>query len=166
MVDAVDGATRSRIMSRIRNRDTKPELLIRRELFKRGYRYRLNDRKLKGSPDLVFRKHKAVVFVHGCFWHRHDCRHFSWPKSRAEFWKNKLEANHRRDIDALYILNDAGWRTLVVWECAVRGKSTKDISMVAEMAAHFIESDMIHSEIDEISVGQANVPISGRDRKS
>ena len=121
MADIVDRETRSRMMSGIRGRDTKPELAIRRHLHAAGYRFRVHDRRLPGCPDLVLPKHRAVIFVHGCFWHHHEqCRFATIPATRAEFWKSKFESNQLRDNRNSETLLRAGWRVAVVWECAVK----------------------------------------------
>ncbi len=110
-------------MSGIRSKNTKPEILIRSELFRQGFRYRIHDRKLPGKPDLVLRKFQAVLFIHGCFWHRHNCHLFKWPSSRVEFWKAKINRNVQLDGMAIAKLQDIGWRTGIVWECALKGKT-------------------------------------------
>lgn len=138
--DIVDAATRSRMMSGIRGRDTKPEMLIRRGLHGRGFRFRLHDRKLPGRPDLVLPKHDAVIFVHGCFWHGHDCHLFRWPKTREEFWRVKISGNRARDERAIDQLEEAGWRVLTVWECAMRGPESVGIDATVEGAAGWLES--------------------------
>lgn len=109
-------------MRAIRCKDTKPELLVRKALHARGFRYRVHVRSLPGSPDLVFPKYQSVIFIHGCFWHRHDCSYFKMPKTRTEFWSSKIAANIRRDESAICALHSLGWRVLVVWECALRKK--------------------------------------------
>jgi DNA mismatch endonuclease, patch repair protein len=119
MADVVDAATRSRMMSGIRGKDTKPEMIVRRALHKGGFRYRLHDKKLPGRPDIVLPKYKTVIFVHGCFWHRHGCKHFKWPKTRVEFWREKIEGNVRRDEMSISELKQHGWSTFVIWECQV-----------------------------------------------
>lgn len=117
----MDSQTRSKVMSRIRGRDTKPELILRRSLHARGFRFRLCQRVLPGSPDIVLRKWNTVIFVHGCFWHRHpSCRYAATPKSRPEFWLSKFEANVVRDQATQSALRDEGWRVAVVWECALK----------------------------------------------
>lgn len=113
MTDIVDRLTRSRMMSGIKGKDTKPELIVRRELHKRGYRYKLHDNTLPGKPDVVFPKYKAIIEVHGCFWHKHDCHIFKWPKSKQEFWKAKILGNVARDQKNIAKLNTKGWRVLV-----------------------------------------------------
>lgn len=110
-------------MSRVRGRDTKPEMLVRRLTHGMGYRYRLHRRGLPGSPDLVFPSRMKVIFVHGCFWHQHEgCPRAFTPKSRAEYWKAKLDSNRERDRVTISRLDAQGWRSLVVWECEVAGE--------------------------------------------
>lgn len=125
MVDNLTPAQRSERMARVRGKDTKPELIVRRLVHGMGFRYRLYYKGLPGRPDLVFPRRRKAIFVHGCFWHRHDdpaCRLSRLPKSRIGFWLPKLEANHLRDIRNLATLNAAGWSTLVVWECELKHK--------------------------------------------
>ena len=120
MPDIVTPERRSRMMSGIRGRDTRPELAVRRYLHSQGLRYRLHVRDLPGRPDIVLPRHRTVVFVHGCFWHRHNgCRFAYTPKSRADFWLPKLEGNVVRDARDQRRLRDLGWRIAVVWECEV-----------------------------------------------
>ena len=129
MTDIVDRAVRSRMMAGIGGRDTKPELVLRRALHARGFRYRLHDRKLPGTPDLVFRRFGAVCFVHGCFWHRHaGCPYATDPATRPEFWQAKFEANVERDRRVRENLIEAGWRVAIVWECALRSNRAELIS--------------------------------------
>ena len=116
-MDTLSPRERSHRMSLIRDRDTGPELLVRRLIHGMGYRYRKHDRRLPGKPDLVFAGRHKVIFVHGCFWHRHNCPLGRMPKSRLEFWSEKLEGNRRRDGRNLRQLRAAGWTPLVVWEC-------------------------------------------------
>lgn len=121
MVDTVSTEKRSRMMSGIRGKDTKPEMLVRRFLHGLGMRYRLHDRRLPGSPDLVFSRYRVVLFVHGCFWHRHrGCRYATTPASNSAFWEAKLDGNAQRDRLALNRLESLGWRAIVVWECGLR----------------------------------------------
>lgn len=121
MTDIVDQATRSAIMSRIRSRDTKPEMIVRRIAHRLGYRFRLHRRDLPGSPDLVFPRYSAIILVNGCFWHRHEgCRNASNPKSRVEFWEDKFRRNVARDRENQSALRDLGWRVLIIWECETR----------------------------------------------
>ncbi len=119
MTDVVDRATRSRMMSGIRGKDTQPEKLVRSFLHREGLRFALHA-KLPGKPDLAFPKHGAVVFVHGCFWHRHpNCRYATTPASNSEFWRTKFDANVARDNDAAKRLRSSGWRVFVVWSCSI-----------------------------------------------
>ena len=118
MVDSLDQAARSALMSRVRGKNTRPEMIVRKLLFTAGYRYRLHVRKLPGSPDLVFPSRKKVIFVHGCFWHRHDnCAAARLPKTRVDFWSDKLNGNKARDVRDRDALIQAGWQVLVIWEC-------------------------------------------------
>jgi len=117
-MDSVSSQRRSEIMGRVRSRDTRPELIVRRLAHSMGYRYRLHSKDLPGRPDLVFRSRKKVIFVHGCFWHRHQgCALARIPKSRQDFWIPKFEANKSRDMRTEEALRQAGWQVLVVWEC-------------------------------------------------
>ncbi|HID72402.1 TPA: DNA mismatch endonuclease Vsr [Candidatus Micrarchaeota archaeon] len=137
MTDVVDPDTRSRMMSGIRGKNTKPELVIRKELHKSGFRFRLHDKKLPGKPDLVLRKYNAVIFINGCFWHRHECYLFKWPKTRPEFWREKINKNHENDKRALKKLAALNWRVCVVWECALKGKS-KDLPSVVNKITRWL----------------------------
>ena len=121
MADIVDKSTRSRMMARIRGKDTKPEMVLRRALHARGFRYRLHGKGIPGRPDVILAKHRAVIFVHGCFWHRHEgCRYATTPATRPEFWADKFVENIRRDRAACDALAADGWRVATVWECALR----------------------------------------------
>lgn len=121
MTDIVDQQTRSRMMSGIRGKNTKPELALRQALHARGFRFRLHSGKVYGRPDLVLPKHRAAVFVHGCFWHRHEgCRYATVPATRPEFWRAKFDANAARDSSVRTRLLQDGWRVATVWECAFR----------------------------------------------
>lgn len=124
MPDILTPRERSQLMSRIRGVDTKPELFVRRALHALGYRFRVHMRELPGRPDLVFTRRQAVVFVHGCFWHRHGCKKTYVPKSRQEFWQTKFSTNVKRDKRDQKLLAKAGWRVLVVWECEVESDKT------------------------------------------
>lgn len=123
-MDVHDKATRSYNMSRIRNKDTKPEILVRKFLFTNGFRYRLNDKKLPGKPDIVLPKYKTVIFVNGCFWHGHEnCKYFKLPATRTEWWKEKIEGNIKNDRIKQTLLREAGYKVIVVWECEVKNKT-------------------------------------------
>lgn len=132
MADFMDPAQRSAHMAKIRSKNTKPELLLRKGLHALGYRYRLHDRKLPGKPDLVFPSRKKVVFVNGCFWHGHECSVGSrLPKSNTEFWRDKRAKNKARDQRQLAHLDLLGWETLVVWECDIKASQGAPASVVA-----------------------------------
>ena len=134
MTDTVDPAKRSEIMSRIRSRDTKPEMIVRRIAHRLGFRFRLHRRDLPGSPDLVFPRHRAIILVHGCFWHRHPgCKYATTPKTRVSFWERKFEGNVVRDRRNESALADLGWRVMVIWEC-----ETRDPEAVAERIRGFL----------------------------
>lgn len=114
---------RSYNMSRIRSTNSKPEEIVRKYLFAKGFRYRKNDKRYPGKPDIVLPKYKTVIFVHGCFWHMHDCGRFVWPTSNEEYWKTKIARNIERDESNVAALKQAGWNVLVVWECELKKKS-------------------------------------------
>ncbi|WP_370319993.1 very short patch repair endonuclease [Oricola sp.] len=127
MADTVPKHVRSRMMSSIRGSNTKPEMTLRRAMHARGFRYRLHDRRLPGRPDLVFPRYGVVLFVHGCFWHRHEgCKYATTPASNVEFWQEKFENNVARDKSAIGNLQEAGWRVGVVWECLLRDRNRED----------------------------------------
>lgn len=140
MADVVDPATRSRMMSGIRGKNTKPELLIRKALHARGFRYRLHCKDLPGNPDLCLPKYRAVIFVHGCFWHGHACHLFKWPKTRPEFWWEKIGRNRAVDEAALAELAAEGWRVAVVWECALKGRERLDQTEVLDSLSSWLKS--------------------------
>lgn len=151
MVDIVDARTRSQMMSNIRGKDTKPELALRRALHARGFRFRLHVKDVPGRPDIVFPKYRAVVFVHGCFWHRHaGCRYATVPKTRVEFWKKKFAANISRDAVVQEKLTRKGWRVAIVWECALRNPGA--LTQTAEMVANWLKSDELEMELGELQV--------------
>lgn len=127
-------------MAAICGKDTVPELIIRRGLHAKGFRYRLHGRALPGKPDMVFAQYRAVVFVHGCFWHGHDCPLFKWPRSREEFWRKKIGGNQARDARNQSALRSAGWRVATVWECALKGRGRLQISDVTEALATWLRS--------------------------
>jgi len=121
MTDVHDSATRSYNMSRIRSKDTKPELIVRKFLFSHGFRYRLNQKNLPGKPDIVLKKYKTVIFVNGCFWHGHkNCKYFRLPKTRTNFWLKKIENNKKNDIKNFKQLKDGGWQIFSVFECELK----------------------------------------------
>lgn len=127
MADVLTPQQRSYNMSRIRNKNTKPEEIVRKYLFSRGFRYRKNVSKLPGKPDIVLPKYKTIVFVNGCFWHKHEgCHYFVWPKNNAEFWKKKIEDNVKRDVYNYEELKELGWHVIVVLECELKSACRKE----------------------------------------
>lgn len=138
---------RSFNMSRICGRDTKPEVLIQRGLHARGFRFRLHDWRLPGSPDLVLPKWRAVILVHGCFWHGHDCPMFHLPATRPDFWRKKIDANRTRDLLTIGVLTAAGWRRLTVWECALRGRARLPVTEALDVCERFLRSTEGAAEI-------------------
>ena len=136
MTDTLTARERSEVMSRIRSKDTKPEMLVRRLVHGMGYRYRLHAADLPGRPDLVFRPRRKAIFVHGCFWHRHEgCTRNTIPATRRNFWRRKLDGNVQRDRRHEAALRESGWRVLVIWECETGG----DLRGVARMITGFLE---------------------------
>lgn len=120
MADNHSKEIRSMNMSHIRSKNTKPEEMVRKYLFAKGFRYRKNVKKLPGSPDIVLPKYKTVIFVNGCFWHKHDCPRFVWPSSNQEYWIPKIQTNVDRDIRNYAMLRDNGWHVILVWECELK----------------------------------------------
>ncbi len=122
-MDKMSREQRHRCMAAIRSRDTKPEMLVRRFLFSRGFRYRLYCRQLPGHPDLVLRKYRAVIFVNGCFWHGHEgCKYYRLPKTNVEFWEKKIKRNKERDVEEVRLLTEMGWSCITIWECELKPK--------------------------------------------
>lgn len=141
MADVHDKATRSRNMAAIKGKNTKPEVWLRKELFKRGFRYRLHRKDLPGKPDIVLPRFNAVIFVNGCFWHCHEgCPYFKLPKSNPDFWHTKLIANKERDANSHTALLRRGWKVVVVWECAIKGKIKRPPEDLVNTVIHAIKS--------------------------
>ena len=136
MADLWTKEQRSRVMSRVKNKNTKPEVQVRSMLHRMGYRFRLHRRDLAGAPDIVLPRHRKAVFVHGCFWHNHDCPRGKRPSTRTEFWNAKLDANIERDRANQKALEEKGWQVLTLWECEV-----KDSVYIQEKLRHFLEDD-------------------------
>ncbi|OMG56599.1 very short patch repair endonuclease [Azonexus hydrophilus] len=132
MADIVSPDIRSRMMTGIKGKNTRPEIAVRKEMFRRGFRYRLHAKELPGKPDIVFPRFRAVVFVHGCFWHGHDCHLFRLPSTRPEFWKTKIDRNRQNDAKSIEALLSSGWRVAVIWECSTRGKKESGLLSVAD----------------------------------
>ncbi|NHF65993.1 very short patch repair endonuclease [Xanthomonas hortorum] len=148
MADVLTPDQRRLNMSRIRGRDTKPEMIIRRGLHALGFRYRLQDRSLPGRPDLIFPRYRAVIFVHGCFWHGHDCSLFKLPTTRRDFWKDKIASNRVRDKRVENSLLEKGWQVAIVWECSLKGPGRKGAKEVLQQCRSFLLS----SGVAQISI--------------
>ena len=124
MADRMTIEQRHKCMSRIKSKDTKPEMIVRRYLHAHGYRYRINVKRLPGTPDIVLRKYKTVIFINGCFWHGHEgCKHFVMPKTNTEFWQKKIDRNKQRDIEKRIQLRRLGWHTIIIWGCELMPKN-------------------------------------------
>ena len=134
-------------MSGIRGKDTKPELAIRSALQREGFRFRLHRKDLPGKPDLLFPRYKAVLFVHGCFWHGHDCHLFRWPSTREDFWYKKITGNRLRFSNQQTALFNKGWRVAIIWECALKGKSKLNFNEVVSACTTWLNSDKKKIEI-------------------
>lgn len=134
-------------MSSIRGKDTKPEMTVRRALHACGIRYRLHAKGLPGRPDLVLRRYRAVIFVHGCFWHGHDCPMFRLPGSRIDYWMAKIDRNRERDREVMAKLGEQGWRRLTIWECSMRGKGKITIDEVIRQTIEWLEGSEVELEI-------------------
>lgn len=155
-MDVHDQKTRSYNMSRIKGKDTKPEETIRKYLFSKGFRYRKNDKRLPGKPDIVLPKYRTVIFVNGCFWHKHEgCNYFIWPKNNAEFWRNKIEGNVERDKRNIQELAAMGWNVIVVWECQLKRQTL-------EKVLHEIESQIINNNSLKLLSDRQEVTASGK----
>ena len=147
MPDVVSPAVRSRMMAGIQGKNTRPELLLRRALHRKGFRYRIHVSGLPGKPDMVFPGKKAVILIHGCFWHGHDCHLFKWPSSRIEFWRTKIGQNKERDKRAVEQLTEAGWRILTVWECALKGRERRAQDTLIDTVEQWLTTESENIEI-------------------
>lgn len=150
MPDTLTPEQRKLCMSSVKGVDTGPELLIRKVLFKKGFRYILHDKRLPGKPDLVFPKYHSIIFIHGCFWHQHDCQAFSWPKTNKQFWRKKLNRNRELDQKNFQKLQNEGWYILTIWECALKGKGRKPFDKLIDQIS------------DWLVYGTRNLEIRGR----
>ena len=153
-MDKLTKEQRHRCMSAIKNKDTKPELLVRKFLFSRGFRYRLNHPRLPGHPDLVLRKYRTVIFINGCFWHGHkECKNFVLPKTNVEFWSAKIERNRKRDAEEQHQLASMGWHCITIWECQLKSKVRQQTleSLVYTLSHIFLEDRRckIYNSTDE-----------------
>lgn len=149
MSDVHTTEQRRRNMSAIRHQNTKPELLIRSELHKRGLRFRIHRKDLPGKPDIVLPRFNTVIFINGCFWHGHECHLFHWPKTRETFWRNKIGGNVIRDSKNSEKLLTGGYRVLTVWECAIKGKHKIDTNELTDRVSNWIKSSSRQYEIPE-----------------
>lgn len=138
VMDIVSPETRSRMMSGIRDKNTRPEILIRGALHKKGFRFKLHDKSLPGKPDLVLPKYHAVIQIQGCFWHGHNCHLFKWPSSRPEFWREKIEGNKKRDALNLQVLLKMDWRVMLIWECSLKGKHRIPFEPLMELVENWL----------------------------
>lgn len=130
-MDVLSREKRSQIMASVKSSDTKPEMLVRRYLHAHGFRYGLHNRKLPGSPDIVLRKYKTIIFINGCFWHGHEgCKYYRLPKSNIEFWQTKIERNRQRDIETIEALKAKGWRVITIWECELRNIAQRGETLI------------------------------------
>ncbi len=154
-MDVHSPGQRSYNMSRIKNKNTRQEILVRKWLWSNGYRYRLHYSGLPGKPDIVFPGQKKVIFMHGCFWHRHSCRYFKWPTSNAEFWRLKIESNVRRDSLNFSALKDLGWSYLIIWECTFKGIPKSYIAEKMNQIGNMIQvfTDCPVGQCMEIDIG-------------
>ncbi len=150
MSDVVSPEIRSQMMSGIQGKDTKPEVMIRKSLHRKGFRYRLHVKSLPGKPDLVFPKYNAVIQVNGCFWHGHNCHLFKWPSTRPNFWRNKILGNKERDTKNKLELEKLGWRVLAIWECAVKGKYRQPFEVLIEQISEWLIMNKNSSEMKGI----------------
>lgn len=155
--DVHDVKTRSRNMAAIRHKDTKPEVLIRKSLHKRGFRYSLHNKNLPGKPDVVLPKYNAVIFVHGCFWHEHDCYLFKWPSTRRDFWEKKITGNKENDAKNIKKLRLAGWRIATVWECAIKGKYKLTHEAITDMLDQWLKGSDSDIEIRGNELDRVNL---------
>lgn len=131
MADMMTPEQRSRCMAAVKGKNTKPEMMVRKYLFSKGLRYRVNNRKLPGSPDIVLKKYKTAVFIDGCFWHGHEgCRYYRMPKSNVDFWERKISHNKARDISNNAVLGIMGWKVIRVWECDVKTKESREQTLL------------------------------------
>ena len=147
-MDVVDKQTRSRMMANIKGKNTKPEITIRSLLHRQGFRFRIHDKSLPGKPDLILKRYKAVIFVHGCYWHRHEnCKLASTPKQNKEFWLKKFDENLRRDGEVYYQLKLLAWRTAVIWECSIRDK--KNLPDYIKTLTTWLKSEYEYLEIPD-----------------
>lgn len=137
MADMFSEKKRSEIMSKIRSKDTKAEVMVRKWLFAHGFRFRKNDKRYPGKPDIVLPKYKTIIFIHGCFWHSHEgCKRSNMPKSNTEYWSAKLEKNKKRDQEHIQKLKEEGWKVIVLWECELKKDAEKRLQHLINQIKH------------------------------
>lgn len=153
MADVVSPEKRKQMMAGIKAKNTRPEIIIRRALHKKGFRYRLHDKSLPANPDIVLPKYNAIILVNGCFWHGHDCHLFKWPKTRKDFWKDKVEGNKARDSRNHSLLMDGGWRILSIWECAIKGKYRISLEEIIEFSTSWLQSNTSCASVSGTDTG-------------
>lgn len=168
MADIISKEHRSWNMSRIKGKDTKPELIVRSLLHRLGYRFRLHRKNLPGKPDIVFPSRKKVIFVHGCFWHKHKCQYFKWPKTNAEFWRKKIEGNVCRDKKNVISLIASDWISLIIWECTFKNIRQSDWADNMQQIGDFIEKFLSAEnnqcmEIDADGIRKLNISSEASD---
>ena len=158
MADVKTPEQRSRNMAAIKGKDTKPEIIVRKYLFSRGLRFRVQVKKLPGNPDIVLPKYKTVIFVNGCLWHGHEgCKYFRLPKSNVEFWKEKIERNIERDRESMQALLDLRWKVIRVWECELRNKANREVTL-NKIYNSITSADRIGYSLEETEVPMAAEP--------
>ena len=150
MADTVSPAKRSQMMAGIKSKNTKPELLVRRALHRRGFRFRLHQRELPGRPDIVLPRFKAAIFVNGCFWHGHCCKYFKLPATNTEFWRAKIEANQKRDGLRQAQLVDLGYRVFSVWECQTRAGTNSMEALIDKLASDIRRSELHDQDVSSV----------------
>jgi DNA mismatch endonuclease (patch repair protein) len=151
MTDVVSPEVRSRMMTGIRGKNTRPELLIRTHLHGRGFRYRVHDTRLPGKPDIFLPRYRAVILIHGCFWHGHGCHLFKWPSSNEIFWREKITKNIAVDELAVTLLQDQHLRTLTIWECALKGKQRWPIELLIDEIVYWLKNGNTTYEIKGVT---------------
>ena len=164
MTDVMTPEQRSRNMAAIKWKDTKPEMIVRKYLFSRGLRFRVQVRKLPGNPDIVLPKYKTVIFVNGCFWHGHEgCKYFRLPKSNVEFWKEKIERNIERDRESMQALFDLGWKVIRIWERELRNKANREETL-NKIYDSITSPDGCDYSLEETDIPMAAEPETGYSR--
>lgn len=148
MADTFSKSKRSELMSRIRSKNTKPEVWVRKTLHGQGFRYRIHDSSLPGKPDMKLKKHNAIIQIHGCFWHGHHCHLYRPPKSRTSYWEPKITRNRERDLKNNKLLLNKGWRLLIIWECALKGKTKLNDEILIQKIERWIASEQRFMEIE------------------